>query len=97
MSSLIRRVLVCLSAIALGAAGALVVAGPASAAGTLAATGSTGLPAWVPIVGAVVLLLGIGAVVFSVLNRRSRGGAADAATTNPEPTTEPGTSEDPKA
>ena len=38
----------------------------------LAATGSTALPAGAPIAGGVVLLLGIGAVVFSMRTRRTR-------------------------
>lgn len=45
----------------------------------LAATGSTGLPIWVPIVGGIVLLAGIGFVVFSVINRRKGAGGGAAA------------------
>ena len=48
----------------------------------LAATGSTGLPIWVPIVGGIVLLAGIGFVVFSVVNRRKSAGAVDAGATS---------------
>ncbi len=81
MSSLIRRALT--FAVAVGAAGAVAVASPAAAATGLAATGSTGLPVWVPIVGGIVLLAGIGFVVFSVINRR-KSGATGAADTVPE-------------
>jgi hypothetical protein len=56
----------------------------------LAATGSTGLPVWVPIVGAIVLLAGIGFVVFSVLSRRKGAGAVDAADSSAEQPAEPG-------
>ncbi len=60
----------------------------------LAATGSTGLPVWVPIVGGIVLLAGIGFVIFSVLNRRKvAGAAAGASDSNPLPTTEPAASD----
>lgn len=44
----------------------------------LANTGSSGLPVWVPIVGGIVLLAGIGFVVFSVLNRRKATGTPTA-------------------
>ena len=85
MSSLIRRAIAPVSAIALGTAGVLIVASPAAADTTLAATGSTGLPVWVPIVGGIVLLLGIAAVVFSVINRRKGTAAAPAAESAVEP------------
>jgi len=79
MPSLNRRAIVLVSATTVGALGTLVVASPAAAATTLAATGSSGLPTWVPIVGGIVLLLGVAAVVFSVINRRKTGPAAAAA------------------
>ena len=56
------------------------------AATSLAETGSTGLPIWVPIVGGIVLLAGIGFVVFSAINRRKVAGAtAPAAESAGEP------------
>jgi hypothetical protein len=73
----IRHCVTSASALALGFVGALATGGPASAATSLAETGSTGLPIWVPIVGAIVLLAGIGFVVFSVVSRRKRTGAVD--------------------
>ena len=79
MSRSLRHTLTAASALALGIVGAVAIASPATAATTLAETGSTGLPIWVPIVGGIVLLAGIGFVVFSVLNRRKgTGGGAPA-------------------
>lgn len=76
MSRHLRHALASASALGLGFAGAIALAAPASAATSLAETGSTGLPVWVPIVGGIVLLAGIGFVVFSVINRRKGTDAA---------------------
>ena len=78
MPAFSRRALTSVSALALGIAGAVAMATPAAAATSLAETGSTGLPIWVPIVGGIVLLAGIAFVVFSVVNRRKGAGAVDA-------------------
>ncbi len=53
----------------------------------LPATGST-VPMWIPVVGGVVLLVGIAAIVFTVVSRR-RLHAAEAAAVAPKPPTEP--------
>ena len=85
MSGFLRSCFASASALALGIAGAVAVAGPATAAPSLAETGSTGLPIWVPIVGGIVLLAGIGFVVFSVINRRRVAGAAGVVDAEGEP------------
>ena len=53
----------------------------------LPATGST-IPMWIPIVGGVVLLVGIAAIAFTVVSRR-RLHAAEAAASAPKPPSEP--------
>ncbi len=95
MSRLIRHSLTSAAAVALGIAGAVTAAGPALAATSLAETGSTGLPVWVPVAGGIVLLAGIGFVVFSAINRRKvTGGAVSPSATATEGDPGPGTGGD---
>ena len=99
------RRLVVVSSIALAAVGLLVGAQPAAASpgSALAETGATGMPIWIWIVGGIVVLAGIGFVVFSVLSRRGKAAGRAAAVTDaagrsdvfPEASSAPPTAEPP--